>query len=549
MTSTDGTIVCSAPPATGITGITMGVGGNVETGSNITITPLKIQALSLVDTAVQTVAGPVTFSDTLIIGDNAAVDNLTIGATLKYLPTVTSTEQAGKVLTSDAIGKVQWSVVPATGITNITLGSNEANYGPGVSITPASINAPTINTNENITGIKTFTNGLISSGTFKYTSGDYGSGKVLTSNSSGEASWITPSATGITTINMGGSSYSTSTVSITAALLGAIDTNSNQTIGGNKTFSDNTVLGSTSSKTVHILSPLRYKPDGGTPPVIGMVLTASTTDGDILWQPLDTSGFVTSINGSVGSIVDLTIPTSASIIAAIPTATGGTRGLVKVGSGLKIDSDVLSIDTNGVTLPTATTTTLGAIKIGSGLSINGSGEVSVNGLTQGSVPVTSWKTHNGTARTGDVVAAAGDYTATPSSNTSVTNAVDTITAQDITSTKTFKANQIITALGDYAVASSGKYGISLDTTGQINAQRAADVDAVFKGYSSGGATTSYIDGFGNSFFSGTVSSQLGFITTGGVTLGDTVTDSIVLNGTIRIPPGATENHVLTCTKV
>ena len=548
MTSSEGTIALNSLPPNGVMSITMGVGGTVETASNITVTPSKINALSLVDTAVQTVAGPVTFSDTLIIGDDASVDNLTIGATLKYLPTVTSTGQAGKVLTSDAIGKAQWSDVPATGITNITLGSNTANYGPGVSITPASINAPTIDTNENITGIKTFTNGLISSGTFKYTSGSYGNGKVLTSDGDGNASWLTPSATGITTINMGGSSYSASTVSITAALLGAVDTNSTQTIGGDKTFSDNTVLGSTSSKTVHILSPLRYKPAGGTPPVIGMVLTASTTDGDILWQQLDTTGFVTSVNGSTGSVVELTIPTSASIIAAIPTATGGTRGLVKVGSGLKIESDVLSIDTTGVTLPTATTTTLGTIKIGSGLSINGSGEVSVNGLTQGAIPVTSWKTVGGTARTGDVVAEAHDYTATPNSNTSVTNAVDTITAQNITSTKTFKSNQIITALSDYSVASSGKYGIQLDTTGQINAQRAADVDAVFKGYSAGGATTSYIDGFGNSFFSGTVSSQLGFITTGGVTLGDTVTDSIVLNGTIRIPPGATENYVLTCTK-
>ena len=548
MTSSEGTIALNSLPPNGVMSITMGVGGTVETASNITVTPSKINALSLVDTAVQTVAGPVTFSDTLIIGDNASVDNLTIGATLKYLPTVTSTGQAGKVLTSDAIGKAQWSDVPATGITNITLGSNTANYGPGVSITPASINAPTIDTNENITGIKTFTNGLISSGTFKYTSGSYGNGKVLTSDGDGNASWLTPSATGITTINMGGSSYSASTVSITAALLGAVDTNSTQTIGGDKTFSDNTVLGSTSSKTVHILSPLRYKPAGGTPPVIGMVLTASTTDGDILWQQLDTTGFVTSVNGSTGSVVELTIPTSASIIAEIPTATTGIRGLVRVGGGLKIDGEVLSIDTTGVTLPTATTTTLGAIKIGSGLSINNSGEVSVNGLTQGAVPVTSWKTHGGTARTGDVVAEAHDYTATPNSNTSVTNAVDTITAQNITSTKTFKSNQIITALSDYSVASNGKYGIQLDTTGQINAQRAADVDAIFKGYSAGGATTSYIDGFGNSFFSGTVSSQLGFITTGGVTLGDTVTDSIVLNGTIRIPPGATEDYVLTCTK-
>ena len=502
-----------------------------------------------------------TDTDQTISGNKTVSGNTIIQGTLKISG---QTPTQGKVLAAqDDTGLTTWSNT----VNSILLGSSSATPSTGVvTVTPALIGAlPT--TGGTVTGSTTFNTGTTTldttvqlgtstsqdievRGTLKYRPSNVtpSSGKVLMTGASGVIGFYDPVATGITTINMGGSSYSTATVSITADLLGAVDKNSNQVIGGNKTFSDNTVLGSNSSKTVHILSPLRYKPDGGTPPVIGMVLTASTIDGDILWQPLDTSGFVTSINGSVGSVVELTIPTSASIIAAIPTDTTGIRGLVRVGGGLKIDGEVLSIDTTGVTLPTATTTTLGAIKIGSGLSINTSGEVSVNGLTTGTVPVTSWKTVGGPARTGDVVAAAHDYTATPNSNTSVTNAVDTITAQNITSTKTFKSNQIITALSDYSVASSGKYGIQLDTTGQINAQRAADVDAVFKGYSAGGATTSYIDGFGNSFFSGTVSSQLGFITTGGVTLGDTVTDSIVLNGTIRIPPGATENHVLTCTK-
>ena len=498
----------------------------------------------------QTITGNKTFGSltTTIIQGNLKITGVSGG-----------TPQINQVLSaSDTDGLTKWSPV-VTGIYTPEGPNKELQTGGTVVISPASIGAlsiegGTIEGNVYFNAIVELGNSIADditvNGTLKYKPDTItpNAGLVLMTSTDGTIVCEAPPATGITKIQMGGVDYSTPTVTITADLLGAVDKNSNQTIGGNKTFSDNIVLGSTSSKTVHILSPLRYKPDGGTPPDIGMVLTASTVDGDILWQPLDTSGFVTSINGSVGSVVDLTIPTATSIIAAIPTATTGIRGLVRVGGGLKIDGEVLSIDTTGVTLPTATTTTLGAIKIGSGLSINTSGEVSVNGLTTGTVPVTSWKTDGGTARTGDVVAAAHDYTATPNSNTSVTNAVDTITAQNITSTKTFKSNQIITALSDYSVASSGKYGIQLDTTGQINAQRAADVDAIFKGYSAGGATTSYIDGFGNSFFSGTVSSQLGFITTGGVTLGDTVTDSIVLNGTIRIPPGATENYVLTCTK-
>ena len=47
MTSSEGTIALNALPPIGVMSITMGVGGNVETNSNITITPSKINALSL----------------------------------------------------------------------------------------------------------------------------------------------------------------------------------------------------------------------------------------------------------------------------------------------------------------------------------------------------------------------------------------------------------------------------------------------------------------------------------------------------------------------
>lgn len=501
-----------------------------------------------------------TDTDQTISGNKTVSGNTIIQGTLKISG---QTPTQGKVLAAqDDTGLTTWSNT----VNSILLGSSSATPSTGVvTVTPALIGAlPT--TGGTVTGSTTFNTGTTTldttvqlgtstsqdievRGTLKYRPSNVtpSSGKVLMTGASGVIGFYDPVATGITTITMGGTPETTATVEITADKINAVSLGTNQNITGNKTFWGNTVLGDTYTDTVVINGSLTYLPIGQTAPSTGMVLMANDPTGSMAWQNPDATGFVTSVNGSVGSIVSLTIPTEASIIAAIPTATTGIRGLVRVGGGLKIDGEVLSIDTTGVTLPTATTTTLGAIKIGSGLSINGSGEVSVNGLTQGTVPVTSWKTHGGTARTGDVVAEAHDYTATPNSNTSVTNAVDTITAQNITSTKTFKSNQIITALSDYSVASSGKYGIQLDTTGQINAQRQASVDSIFKGYSSGGATTSYIDGFGNSFFSGTVSADLGFITTGGVTLGDTTTDSIILNGTIRIPPNAVEGRVLTCT--
>lgn len=497
-----------------------------------------------------------TDTDQTITGNKTISGNTTIQGTLKING---GNPAVNKVLTAtDIYGATTWTPT----VSGIRLGSSSAEISTGtVIITPESIGALSAS-GGTVTGNTVFsgnvnlgtsiTQNIEVQGTLKYRPGnaDPVNGKILMTSNAGVISLQDVPATGITKIQMGGVDYSTSTVAITADLLGAVDKNSNQTIGGNKTFSDNTVLGSTSGKTVSIISPLSYKPAGQTDPTTGMVLTANGNSGSMSWQPLDftNANVVTSFNNSVGDI-DIEIPTAASIIAAIPTATGGTRGLVKVGSGLKIDSDVLSIDTTGVTLPTATTTTLGAIKIGSGLSINGSGEVSVNGLTTGTVPVTSWKTVGGTARTGDVVAAANDYTATPNSNTSVTNAVDTITAQNITAIKTFKANQIVTADASPGVGDSGKSGIQLNTTGQIKAQRTSNFDKVFTSYNPTGNETASIDGWGNSVFKGTVSADLGFITTGGVTLGDTSSDSIVLNGTVRVVPNAVKDYVLTCTTV
>ena len=470
---------------------------------------------------------------------------------------------AGEVLTAvDNTGATTWTPV-VTGIYT-PQGTVQTLQTGTVTITPDSIGALSA-TGGTVTGNVFFNanvnlgNGIADditvNGTFKYIpDGNVPpAGRVLMTNSEGIISCEPQISSGVTGITMGATTETTSTVSVTADKIGAVSLGTNQTITGNKTFSGNTVIGDNYTDTVVINGSLTYLPTGQTAPSNGMVLMANGPTGSMAWQNPDATGFVTSINGSVGSIVSLTIPTEASILAAIPTASSTVKGLVQVASGsggLKMDNGILSIDPlQAGTLQKATANIIGGIRIGSGLTINAeTGVTSVDGYTAGSTSVNSFAGANGTARTGAVTAAAGDYTATPAAGTPyVTNAVDTITAQNITSIKTFKANQIITALSDYSVASSGKYGISLDTTGQINAQRQASVDAIFKGYSSGGATTSYIDGFGNSFFSGTVSSDLGFITTGGVTLGDTTTDSIILNGTIRIPPNAVAGRVLTCT--
>jgi hypothetical protein len=63
----------------------------------------------------------------------------------------------------------------------------------------------------------------------------------------------------------------------------------------------------------------------------------------------------------------------------LPTATESVLGGVKVGSGLTIDSGVLSADIpDTYTLPEASASALGGIKIGTGLNIDGEGVVTVD---------------------------------------------------------------------------------------------------------------------------------------------------------------------------
>lgn len=467
---------------------------------------------------------------------------------------------AGEVLTAvDNTGATTWTPV-VTGIYT-PLGTVQTLQTGTVTITPDSIGALSAS-GGTVTG-NVYFNAIVElgdsvadditvNGTLKYKPGgvDPPAGRVLMTNSEGTISCEPQISSGITGITMGSTTETTSTVSVTADKIGAVSLGTNQTITGNKTFSGNTVLGDYYTDTVVINGSLTYLPTGQVLPSNGMVLMANGPTGSMSWQNPDFTGVaVTSFNGDTGDI-DIEIPTAASILAAIPTASSTVRGLVQVLSdsgGLKMENGILSIDPlQSGTLPKATADIIGGIRIGSGLTINAtSGVVSVDGYTAGSTSVNSFAGANGTARIGAVTAAAGDYTATPFQGTSVTNAVDTVTAQNITATKTFKANQIVTA--GTTVGGSGDSGIKLDTTGQINAQRAASADYIFKGYNQGGTVTSYIDGFGNSLFKGTVSADLGFITTGGVTLGDTTADSIVLNGTIRIPPNAVEGRVLTCT--
>lgn len=514
---------------------------NGKTGNTITLNASDVESLSTTSTSQQTVSGPVNFNGDLTLGNNTT-DKVNIEGTLKYLPGVVGTGQAGKVLTSTSIGEVVWADVPPTGIVSLTLGSNPANYGPDVTISASTINAISTNTNESVSGIKTFTNGLnISGGQLNYLVGSSLNGKVLTSDASGNASWQSPAATGITSITMGGVNYTTPNVQITADSINAVSSDTNSTITGNKTFTGNVTLGSDTTDLIQVTGQLRYTPNGNIP-TNGLVLM-STSSGNAIWQTPDTTGFITP--STIGQYIPPVSTYYTDINNQLPKASTSQYGTVQIDQygGLQIHDNKLRINPAFGTLPIATASTLGGIKIGSGLTINATtGVVSVDGYTPGSTSVNSFNT-----RTGAVTSSNTDYTATPGQTNSVQNAIDIGSAQDITGIKTFKANQIISADTTPSVGGNGKQGVEVSTTGLIKAQRSTSTNKVFEGYSSSGSNTSWIKGDGNAYFDGLVEANGGFKTNAGVTLGDTAADSLVLSGTVKIVPNKALNYVLTCT--
>ena len=111
----------------------------------------------------------------------------------------------------------------------------------------------------------------------------------------------------------------------------------------------------------------------------GDVLSASVVAGVTSFNTR--SGVVTLTSSDVTSALGFT-PTNY----ALPTASASVLGGVKVGSGLSINSGVLSATAGSYSLPIASAGTLGGIRVGSGLAIDGSGILSVTGGSTYTLP-------------------------------------------------------------------------------------------------------------------------------------------------------------------
>jgi hypothetical protein len=506
-------------PQTGITSIN----GDTGVGGSVTLDAADVGAASL-NGAPQTINAQTSFSNHVTLGDNE-LDNITVLGRLKYPVTGYA---AGKVLFCQPDGEAVWNNLPAS-VTSVN-GKNGAGNSGAVTLTAADVGAVGVSGNQSIADTKTFT-GTVSANNAEVTNqltynvGTNLQGKVLTSDASGRASWASPPATGVTSIN----NQTGPAVTLTAADVGAVSVGTAQEVTGAKTFSNNVNLGVDQFDIITVNGELRIP--GGTN---GQVLT-QTAAGKAIWQTPEPAG-VTSVNGGNGAVTITAADLGAYTAQTIPTATTGQKGLMQVGSGLSVNaSGVVSVNQNA-TLPQATADTLGGIKVGSGLSISGAGVLSAT--LNGNVGVNKFNN-----RVGDVVPESGDYTAAQ-----VTNAVTTNSAQDVSGSKKFTANQTVSTATP-AVGTNGSSGVLLNTSGLVQVQRTSANDRVFQGHAPAGGVTSYIEADGDATFSGVVTANGGFVTTAGMTVGDNTQDGINITGTLKIGGNGSAGvgKVLTCT--
>ena len=502
-----------------------GTSGDVH-WEETTINPGSLPATVVLTNTEQTIDGQKTFT--------GAVE---INAPLK----VTGTAVSGQALVSYTTdGSVAWSPI----VNSIKLGSSVATPSTGtVVITPASIGAIAVGATgvtQTVAGPVDFTGSVglgndAAADTLTVTSdlnlviGNQAAGKVLTClDVDGSAAWVSPAATGVTSVN----GQAGPTVSLTAANVGAVSIDTNQDINGAKVFTNSVTLGTASNDIIYVGGALRIP--GGTN---GQVLMASGDGTQVIWQNATAAG-VSNVNGATGAVTITAAGLGAYTANTIPTATGNQKGIMQVGGGLSVTDGVVSVSQNA-TLPIATADVLGGIKIGSGLSINAQTGV-VSATLNGAVGVNLF---NG--RAGDVTPATADYTAAQ-----VTNAVDTNTTQTIEAAKKFTVAPTVTSSGT-AVGTNGSNGVSIEPVGLVKVQRVNDNDHVWEGVAPGGGVTSFIEADGDAYFSGLLSTGLGFSSPGGLTIGQNAGTGISITGTLKFSGSGTPSvgSVMACTAI
>ena len=296
-----------------VNGVRLGSATAAVSTGTLTITPDSIGALAANTEGggTQTVGVPVNFTNSISLGDNAAADILTINSAL-LIPTNAA---PGKVLTCGVNGQASWLPAPATGITSVN-----GDYGPTVTITPQSIGAATlVGSPQTISAVTSFSSnvnlGSVSSDTvtinakLKYPVNGYAAGKVLFSQTDGEAVWGSLPAS-VTSVNGYNGINNSGAVTLSAADVSAVGVSGDQNIAGVKTFT-----GTAKAAAAEITGTLKYNVGAN---LQGKVLTADAS-GNATWAAPAATG-VTSVNNQAGPTVSL----SAADVGAVGLADNQT---------------------------------------------------------------------------------------------------------------------------------------------------------------------------------------------------------------------------------
>ena len=318
----DGSVVWSSI----VNGIKLGSGTAASSTGTVVITPASIGAIAVGATGVtQTVSGPVDFTGSVGLGNDAAADTLTVTSDLNL---VIGNQTAGFVLTClDVDGSAAWVQPTATGVTSV---NNKS--GPTVTLDASDVGAVSVAYPQEITGAKTFSNNvtlgtasndiIVVGGELQIPGGT--NGQVLTSSAGNKAIWQTPEPAGVTQFN-----GATGSITLTAADLDALTLQTLPVatsgvkgimrVGGGLTVDGAGVVSVTQNATLPIAG---VGPTGALGGIrIGDNLSINAATGVLSAGITGTSG-VTTFKGRAGSVTpEAADYTAAQVTNAVDTNT------------------------------------------------------------------------------------------------------------------------------------------------------------------------------------------------------------------------------------
>ena len=532
------------------------LGSDVATPSTgtVVITPASIGAIAVGATgATQTVAGPVDFTGSVGLGNDAAADTLTVTSDLNL---VIGNQTAGFVLTClDVDGSAAWVQPTATGVTSV---NNKP--GPTVMLEASDVGAVSVAYSQEVTGAKTFSNNvtlgtasndiIVIGGELQIPGGT--NGQVLTSSAGNKAIWQTPEPAGVSSLN-----NATGALTISADSLGAYTpagayplpvATGNQKgimqVGGGLTVDGAGVVSVTQNATLPIAGVGTTGALGGIR--IGDNLSINPTTGVLSAGITGTSG-VTTFKTRSGAVTPANYDYTASMIQA----SNGTDAAVTTDS-----IQTISAAKKFTVAPTVTSsgTTIGT-NGSNGVSIEPTGLIKAQRAIDENLHV--WEGYNPTGGLTSFIEADGDaqfdglVTATGGfySNAGVTFGDNTNDGINLTGTLKIAGggsplvDKVLTcqdSLGTVAWA----YPLNAPVT-TVNGTNGT-VSISLYGEASPTANLGGVSLATAQVISGVKTFSANQVFQANVNLGNDPADTITVGGTLVIPQGGANGKVLTC---